>query len=161
MDPQACLSRFARLLTDESALLAQLAQQLQREHEHLAANDVEALDQASRARQQTLAKLLKLEDERRELCRAHGRTADKSGVAALQAWCDPQGSLASAQFDCATLAGLCRAQNNRNGALVNARLNRVSGMLDKLADNPAGRTYDQRFARTAAVPAGRMVSISA
>lgn len=161
MDQQTCRTRFARLLADEGALLATLAQQLQREHELLAGNDVDGLEQAGNSRQQTIAKLLRIEDERHALCRQFGRSTDRTGLAALLAWCDPHGTLAAAQSECAVLAGTCRAQNERNGALVTARLTRVSGMLDMLADSNAPRTYDQRFARAAAMPAGRMVSTSA
>ena len=161
MDALACRSRFARLLAEESTLLAQLVQQLQGEHELLKANDLNALEQSGSDRQQTLANLLRLEDERGLLCRQLGRSADRNGVAALFAWCDPQGTLAAAQSECAELAARCRAQNERNGALVTARLTRVNGMLDMLSDAPAARTYQPRFARAAVAPAGRMLSISA
>lgn len=161
MDQDTCRTRLARLLTEENALLAALAQQLKHEHELLAGNDVDGLEKASGSRQQTIAKLLRLEDERQGLCRQHGRNADRSGMAALLAWCDPTGTLASAQSGCASLAGACRAQNERNGALVTARLTRASGMLDLLADGNAPRTYDQRFARSAPLPAGRMLATSA
>ena len=83
------------------------------------------------------------------------------GLAALFAWCDPQGTLAAAQSQCIELAGRCRALNERNAALVTARLTRVTGMLDMLGDTPAARTYDPRLARVGTVPAGRMVSVSA
>jgi flagellar biosynthesis/type III secretory pathway chaperone len=161
MDALACRTRFARLLAEESALLAQLVQQLQREHEQLKANDVDALEQAGSDRQQTLAKLLRLEDERGLLCRQLGRSADRNGVAALFAWCDPQGTLAAAQSGCAELAARCRAQNERNGALVAARLMRASSMLDLLTGSNAPRTYDQRFGRSVPLPAERMLATSA
>src|SRR5688500_4818951 len=161
MDQPTCRTRLARLLADETALLTQLAQQLQQEHEHLAANDVERLEQAGETRQQTIVKLLRLEDDRRALCRQLGRDMDRNGLALLLAWCDPEGTTAAAQATCTELAGRCRTQNERNGALVTARLPRVTGMLDMLGDSATPRTYDQRFARAAAVPAGRMVSVSA
>jgi flagellar biosynthesis/type III secretory pathway chaperone len=148
-------------LSDEATLLAQLEQQLLHEHQHLAANDVESLENAGGARQQTLAKLLRIDDERNVLCRQLGYGAGHTGLAALLAWCDPRGTLAAAQGDCAQLAQRCRTQNERNGALVTARLGRVTGMLDMLSDNNASRTYDSRLARNAAAPAGRLVSISA
>lgn len=161
MDQQACRAQLARLLTDESALLGQLERQLQAEHELLKGNDVDGLDQAGTARQETIAKLLRIEDERRNLCRAMGRATDRTALAALFAWCDPQGSLAAPQSACAQLAERCRAQNERNGALVTARLKRVTGMLDMIGDGNATRTYQPRATRFAAPPAGRMVSITA
>jgi flagellar biosynthesis/type III secretory pathway chaperone len=161
VDHDACRTQLARLLADEAVLLGQLERQLQDEHRFLAANDVEGLEHAGAARQQTIARLLHLEDERRNLCRAAGRGSDRDALAALFAWCDPQGTLAAAQAECARLAGNCRAQNERNGALVTARLKRVCGMLDMLADTPASGTYQPRASRYAAPPAGRMVSVSA
>ena len=161
MDRETCRIRLARLLTEENALLATLTQQLKQEHELLAGNDVDGLEKASGTRQQTIAKLLRLEDERQGLCRQLGRNADRSGMAALLAWCDPAGTLAPAQSECASLAGACRAQNERNGALVAARLMRASSMLDLLTGNNAPRTYDQRFGRSVPLPAGRMLATSA
>jgi flagellar biosynthesis/type III secretory pathway chaperone len=161
VDQHACRAQLARLLTDESALLSQLDRQLLAEHELLKSNDVDGLEQAGSARQETISRLLRIEDERRNLCRMLGRDNDKAGLAALLAWCDPQGGLATPQSECAQLAERCRAQNERNGALVTARLKRVTGMLDMLADGSAPRTYAPRTARYAAPPAGRMVSISA
>ena len=161
MEPHACRDQLARLLTDESALLSQLDRQLQGEHEFLSVNDVEGLEQAGAARQETIARLLRLEDERRNLCRLLGHGADMSGLAAMMAWCDPAGSLAAAQSGCAQLAARCRAQNERNGALATARLRRVTGMLDMLADNTTSNTYQPDATRHSATPSGRMVSVSA
>lgn len=161
MDPHACRAQFARLLADEAAVLGELDSQLQREHQFLSTNDVDALELASNTRQQTVAKLLRLEDERRDLCRLLGQNPDKTGLAALVAWCDPTGTLAAAQSSCAQLADRCRTQNERNGALVTARLTRVAGMLDMMGTNSVARTYGPRLAQTSGAPASRMVSVSA
>jgi flagellar biosynthesis/type III secretory pathway chaperone len=161
MEPQACRAQFARLLSDEATLLSQLEQQLQREHQYLATNDVEGLEQAGGARQQTIAKLLRLDDERNDLSRLLGHGPGRAGLAALLTWCDSRGTLAAALASCTQLAERCRTQNERNGALVTARLGRVSGMLDMLSDHKGSQTYDPRLARTATTPAGRLVSISA
>jgi flagellar biosynthesis/type III secretory pathway chaperone len=161
VDQHACRAHLARLLTDEAALLAQLDRQLLAEHELLKSSDVDGLEQAGSARQDTISRLMRIEDERTHLCRMLGRGSDKTGLAALFAWCDPQGGLATAQSECAQLAARCRVQNERNGALVTARLKRVTGMLDMLADGSTPRTYQPRASHYAAPPAGRMVSISA
>jgi flagellar biosynthesis/type III secretory pathway chaperone len=164
MEPQACLTQLSRLLVDETSLLGALAQQLQREHELLVANDVEGLDQAADARQKSVVALSRLDQERRSLCRLLGYSADHLGLAALFKWCDPTGSLATAHAAASNQAQRCREQNDRNGALVNARLNRLSGMLDMLNGNSAGnRTYESRGANRspAGITAGRMVSTSA
>jgi len=164
MEPQACLTQLARLLADETSLLGTLAQQLQREHELLVANDVEGLDQAADARQKSVVALSRLDQERRSLCRLLGYSADHLGLAALFKWCDRAGSLAAAHAAASMEAQRCREQNDRNGALVNARLNRLSGMLDMLNGSPAAnRTYASRGTNrnAASVAAGRMVSTSA
>jgi flagellar biosynthesis/type III secretory pathway chaperone len=165
MQPQACYTQLAHLLTDEQALLALLTQQLQREHELLTANDVEGMEQAADARQTSVAKLLRLDDDRRSLCRLLGRSADQTGLGAVLQWCDPTGSLQPAHVEVSRLAQRCREQNDRNGMLVNARLSRVSGMLDMLngGSAPSGKTYESRgMQRSPSNPhAGRMVSVSA
>jgi flagellar biosynthesis/type III secretory pathway chaperone len=161
MDAASCRAQLARLLADEAQLLNELEQQLEREHEYLVSNDVDSLDRAGNARQATIVRLLKLEDERGSLCRMLGQPADRNGLAALFGWCDPQGTLASAQAECTRLAGNCRARNERNGALVTARLSRVTGMLDMMAANTTARTYEPGAPRTAMAPAGRLVSVSA
>ena len=161
MDPRACRTQFARLLSEETALLGELESQLQREHKFLAVNDVDALEQASNARQQTVAKLLRLDDDRRDLCRLLGQKPDKVGLAALLAWCDPTGTLAGAQSSCTQFAERCRTQNERNGALVTARLTRVAGMLDMIGANSPARTDGPRLAPATGAPVSRMVSVTA
>lgn len=164
MDPQACLTQLTRMLAEETSLLGKLAQQLQHEHDLLVANDVEGLEQAADARQSSVAALARLDQDRRSLGRMLGHGADQTGLAAMLSWCDPAGSLATAHANASHKAQLCRDQNDRNGALVNARLNRLNGMLDKFGGNTAGpRTYEARGAARGPVtaPAGRMLSISA
>lgn len=161
MEQKTLREQFARLMSDEAALLTTLEQQLHQEHVLLSSNNVEGLEQASGARQQTVAALLRVEDERRQLCRLMGRDADKAGLAATLSWCDPTGTLAKPQGDCARLAERCRTQNERNGMLVTARLKRVSGMLGMLDNNTKPGTYSARNARGYSATAGRFVSISA
>lgn len=162
MEPQDCRERFARCLADETALLAGLEQQLQHEHELLVANDIDGLAAANGARQQTVARLLRVHDERAGLCRARNLPNDVNGLAQLLAWCDPTGSLAEAQSRCAVQAQRCRDQNERNGALVTARLNRVGGMLDMIAGGNNAGTYQPRAAVAPAITAaGRLLSTSA
>jgi len=163
LELQACRERFARHLAEETELLAVLEQQLVREHEMLVANDVEGLEKAGGLRQQTVARLLRVHDERRALCRARDLDADAGGFATLLAWCDPQGTLAAPQARCAVHAQRCREQNERNGALVTARLKRVGGMLGMLGGANAAGTYQPRTSgrAPALLAAGRMVSTQA
>ncbi|MEO8315352.1 MAG: flagellar protein FlgN [Pseudomonadota bacterium] len=161
MEPKVCLTQLANMLADETRLLGQLAQQLQHEHELLVANDVEALEQAADARQASVAGLSRLDQERRSLCRMLGHGTDNAGLSALLKWCDPTGSLAAPHAAASQEALLCREQNDRNGALVNARLNRLNSMVDRMSGSSL-RTYDAKGPRgPATAPPGRMLSISA
>jgi flagellar biosynthesis/type III secretory pathway chaperone len=163
MDPKACLAQLANMLAEESRLLGLLAMQLQGEHALLVANDVDGLEQAASARQSSVAALARLDQDRHSLCRALGHGADQTGMAAMLKWCDPAGSLAAAHAGASHQAQLCRDQNDRNGALVNARLNRLNSMLGKLSGNAAPGTYASRGVSRgpAAVPAARILSITA
>ena len=163
MDANSCRAQLERLLRDETTLLALLEQQLEAEHALLASNDIDGLDRASAARQDTVQKLLRIDDERRQLARTLGRGLDAGAMAALLAWCDPQGSLADTYGRCAMQARRCRDQNNRNGALVAARLARVSDTLNHITPAPTtGRTYGPASgARTPRLEAGRMLQARA
>lgn len=163
MQPQVCRAQFARHLAEEAELLGVLEQQLCHEHQLLTQGDVEGLEGAGGARQRTVAGLLHLEDERRNLCKLLGHAPGQQGLAAILAWCDPEGSLAAAQSECATRSRRCREQNDRNGALVTARLNRVRDMLGMISGGDAAGTYGSRSdARTLpSRPAGRTISITA
>lgn len=130
MDPVVCRDHLEKLLDEESSTLDQLQQLLDREHELLVANDVEALDRAAHARQNCIGTLLRIEDERRSLCRSLNVPEDMSGLDRILAWCDPAKQLRRRWVEIGQRASHCRAANDRNGALVTARLTRVQGMLD-------------------------------
>lgn len=163
MDAAACRSQLDRLLRDETTLLALLESQLGSEHDLLVSNDIDGLDQAGAARQDTVQRLLRLDDERRQLARLLGKGDDPAAMAALLRWCDPEGSLAGPYSRCAAQAQRCRDQNNRNGALVAARLARIGDTLRHITPAAgAPRTYAP--GSTAGAPrfeAGRMVRTSA
>jgi flagellar biosynthesis protein FlgN len=163
MDEPTCRGQLQKLLADENALLAMLETQLAREHELLSSNDIDGLDAAGSARQDTVSRLLRLDDDRRALCRAMGRHDSLAGIAELLKWCDPNSTLLAAYQHCTDLSTRCRQQNDRNGALVTARLNRVSNMLGML--NVAGndsKVYGARPGASAAhIRPGRLLATSA
>ena len=164
IDPALCRAQLAGLLDEEVTTLAQLEIQLQREHAMLTDNDVDGLEAAGLDRQACVSRLLRIEDERRGLCRLFaGNPGDLKGVETLLGWCDPAGTLLSALRDCTDRATRCRDQNLRNGALVNARLQRVSNLLGMLDTNTgASRTYGRQGASaTASSRAGRSFNASA
>lgn len=129
MDPRICREHLERLLIEEAAALARLEELLEKEHEFLTANDVEELEKAGEARQSCISALIAIEDERRSLCRMMNVSPDVAGIEKLLQWCDPSRQLAASRIACSQRATKCRSLNDRNGALVSARLKRVEGML--------------------------------
>jgi flagellar biosynthesis/type III secretory pathway chaperone len=134
MDPQNCREQMGRLIREETAALVELAVLLDREYAHLSAGDVDSLNTAMRERHQCVARILRVDDERRGLCRTLGRPHDLKGLEALLGWCDPQRALASAWAECTAAATRCRGLNDRNGALAGARLQNVQARLGMLLD---------------------------
>lgn len=137
MDPGVCREHLATLLREESQLLGDLEALLTDESRILETSNIEALEATTRARQERMGALARIEEQRRSLCAMHGFSADRAGLDGLMAWCDSQGTLLSRLRECAERAVRCRDLNDRNGILVAARLKRVEGMLDALTGRPA------------------------
>ena len=137
MDPGVCREHLATLLREESQLLGDLEALLTDESRILETSNTEALEATTRARQERMGALARIEEQRRSLCAMHGFSADHAGLDGLMAWCDSQGALLSRLRECAERAVRCRDLNDRNGILVAARLKRVEGMLDALTGRPA------------------------
>jgi flagellar biosynthesis protein FlgN len=130
VDPGVCREHLEKLLAEETGALSQLETLLASEHELLVANDVDELERAGDARQACVGILVRVDDERRTLCRMMNLPADKAGLDRLLTWCDPSGALKRRWVACADLATRCRDLNDRNGALVMARLKKTEGLLN-------------------------------
>ena len=158
MDPGVCREHLATLLSEEVSLLAQLEDLLLRESGVLASSDIQALETTTRARQERVGALARIEEQRRSLCALHGFSGDRVGLEALMAWCDGQGTLLSRLRECAERAVRCRDLNDRNGIVVAARLKRVEGMLGALTGRPArSDTYGPRGYKSTGGRAGRVI----
>lgn len=146
MDPEVCREHLAEVLAEEVGLLGELRALLERESEVLGTRDAVAVQQTLIARQDQMGALTRLEEQRRALCSLHGFSADRIGLENLMMWCDPEGSLVSRLRECAKGAAACRELNDRNGTLVNAKLQRVEGLLGTLTGRPAtpADTYSPR-----------------
>lgn len=155
-----CRDVLRRIVTDELALLEKLGGLLATEHASVVGNDIDALERSSSARQDCVAALMKLGDERRDLCRMLGKGADVAGLSSLLSWCDPQGELGSLLRVHAERSGACREQNERNGALVGARMARISSRLGLLSGpSAAGSVYGPGASRAPHVPVpGRLLA---
>lgn len=134
MDPHTCREHMGRLIAEETEALGELAVLLDREYAHLNDSDAEALNATMRERHQCVARILKVDDERRNLCRTLGHSHDLKGLETLLRWCDPQRTLAPAWTRCTAAAAQCRGLNDRNGALAAARLQNVQARLGMLVN---------------------------
>jgi flagellar biosynthesis protein FlgN len=142
LDPMHCREQLASLMAGQNAQLAALEDLLAQEYELLQSRDVEGLEKAGAARQKCIGQILRIEDERRALCRATGRSDDAAGLHNLLDWCDPTGLLVPAMQEYRERTRRGRELNDRNGMLVNARLQRVAGRLNVLDGRAQeGRTY--------------------
>ncbi|HUK02344.1 MAG TPA: flagellar protein FlgN [Steroidobacteraceae bacterium] len=161
MEPQNCLTQLARLISTEASGLHELAGLLDGEHELLQSNDIEGLQGAMRERQRCIARVVRADEDRRSLCRNLGYEPDVQGLEQLMRWCDPTGTLAKDWAECASAAAACRQRNDRNGALVNARLQNVQGRLGVLVQGTRDQfTYGRRSAYNL-VNVGRVVATEA
>ncbi len=131
-DSTNCREQLATLMAEVNAQLAALEGRLVQEYALLQSRDVESLEKAGTARQECIGHILRIEDERRALCRATGRSDDPAGLHSLLAWCDPTGLLMPAMQEYRERTQRCREQNDRNGMLVNSRLQ---------GGDQEGRTY--------------------
>ena len=161
MDTGSCRELLGKLLQDELSVLAELERLLSEEHQVLLKNDMEAFEASSKRRQACMGELVRLEDERRSLCRMLGRSPDLQGLEDLLKWCDPTRSLKVLWADCAARAKRCRDLNDRNGMLVTGRLHRVQGLLNILTgQSKPPETYGRKGAYASA-PAGRVLKVEA
>lgn len=161
MEASVCREKLGRLMAQETSSLGALAALLEQEHEYLLANDVVALEGATRERQRCVAGIIHVDEERRSLCRDLGRSNDLQGLEDLLRWCDPQGTLAPGWAQCSAAAANCRRLNDRNGALVGARLQHVQARLGVLIDSRRETvTYGPRGAYAAA-GSGRVLTTEA
>jgi len=152
LDSDICREHLAEVLAEEAGLLAELRELLDREYEMLGSKDAVALEKAIQERQEKVGALVRLEEHRRALCSLHGYSPDYAGLERLLVWCDPRGTLVSRLRECARFATECRDLNDRNGAMVSAKLKRVGGLLEALTGRPASTTVDTYSADGSAAP---------
>lgn len=141
MDLSQCRGTLARLIDEEARTLDELGALLEREHQLLVENrSAEALEDACEARQICMGTLLRIQDERRNMLRLVGLPDGPAALDSLLSRCDSDGSLRRHWVAALEAARRCRDLNDRNGALVNARMRRVEGMLNVLTGQRATPT---------------------
>jgi flagellar biosynthesis/type III secretory pathway chaperone len=157
LDPALCREHLAELLGEEILLLTELQQLLEEERELIGSAEPEALQRTTRARQDRLGALARVEEQRRALCSMHGQGADHAGLERLRQWCDPAGALAPRFAECLGRAMRCRDLNDRNGVMVAAKMKRVGELLQALTGRTTrSDTYGPR-GYTARVGGGRVL----
>ena len=163
MDAALTRDTLGRMLAEENLALAEFETLLTQEHGSLRSRDIDALEKLAEARQASVIRLLKVEEERRSLCSMLGYETDLSGLARLIAWCDPVRSLAKHYDECATRARKCRDLNDRNGVLVGAQIKRVEGLLGAITGTSnEPRSYGPRgHSNPYAAAAGKVISAEA
>jgi flagellar biosynthesis/type III secretory pathway chaperone len=137
-DPSLCREQLATLMAGLNAQLAALEGLLTREYDLLQNRDAEGLEKSGAARQQCIGHIVRMEDERGALCRATGREEDAAGLHSLLAWCDPTSLLAPVMQEYRERTQRCREQNDRNGMLVNGRLQQDSRTYGPGSDESGG-----------------------
>jgi flagellar biosynthesis/type III secretory pathway chaperone len=125
-------------MAEQNAHLAALESLLTQEHELLQTRDADGLEKAGTARQQCVGHILRIEDERRALCRATGRNEDTAGLHSLLAWCDPTGLLIPPMQEYRERTRRCREHNDRNGILLNGRLQQEARTYGPGSDESSG-----------------------
>jgi flagellar biosynthesis protein FlgN len=163
VDASLTRDHLGRLLAEENGALGEFETLLDKEYGALRSRDIDALEALAEARQASVIKLLKIEEERRSLCSMLGFDTDLQGLAKLVAWCDPTGTLVKRYQECATRAKKCRELNDRNGILVGAQIKRVEGLLGAMTGTSAEpRGYGPRgVSNPYSSTAGKVISAEA
>ncbi len=138
LDTTHCRERLATLMAEENSQLAALESLLVQEYELLQARNAEGLELAGTARQQCIAHVLRIEDERRALSREAEHGDGPSALYSMLAWCDPTGLLRPAMQEYRERTARCRHQNDRNGMLVNSRLQQEGRTYGPGSDQAGG-----------------------
>jgi flagellar biosynthesis/type III secretory pathway chaperone len=157
MDHLATRELASRLITDERALLERFELLLAREAAALTTDDVAVIEGAGAARQECSSALLRIDEERRHACQMLGFGAGRDAFERLLAACDPSGDLARRWQASRDLLLRCKEANDRNGAVVTAKLRRVEALLATLRGGDTGpRVYGAGGQQG---PAARSVSL--
>lgn len=142
MDHLATRQLASRLIGEERTLLERFAQLLEREAAALRTDEVAVIEGAGADRQECSSALLGLDEERRNACRMLGFGDGRDAFERLLAACDPSGDLERRWQSSRELLLRCKDLNDRNGAVVTAKLRRVEALLVTLRGGDAGpRVY--------------------
>lgn len=138
---------LARVLDEERRLLGEFEGVLNQETEILRGEDADAIARIGDNRQRYVDALSRLDGERTSACRMLSFGNGPDALARLLDWADPGGQLKAQWSGNLDVARRCKSINDRNGAIVSAKLQRVSQLLGQLRGSSAPPVYSARGGR--------------
>jgi flagellar biosynthesis/type III secretory pathway chaperone len=138
---------LSRILAEEAQLLSELESVLQLETDIVGGNDAEAIQNVGSNRHRCVDALSRLGVERMETGRMLSFGDDATGLNKLFDWADPSRALRARWSVNLELARRCKAINDRNGAIVAAKLDRVQKLLGHLRGVNPAPVYSSRASR--------------
>jgi flagella synthesis protein FlgN len=147
VQPADIRRHLERILGDEARLLAELEQILTRESAVVRGDDATAIENIGGSRQHCVDALSRLDDERTATCRMLSFGAGRAGFEKLLAWCDADRTLYARWQRNLGIAGRCKDQNDRNGAVVALKLGQVQKLLATLRGGSVEPAYGRQGAR--------------
>jgi flagellar biosynthesis protein FlgN len=144
---QEVQQHLSRLLTEESQLLVQLQVVLEHETAIVSGEDADAIARIGSNRQNCVDALSRLGQERNDTSRMLSFGADQDGLNQMFDWADPSRALRARWVNNLALARQCKALNDRNGAIVAAKLGHVRQLLQNLRGTSAPAVYSPRASR--------------
>jgi flagellar biosynthesis/type III secretory pathway chaperone len=143
---------LGELLDEETRLLAELATLLESETDILAGDDPAAIQRIGGERHRCVDRLTQLDRERADLARMLSFGSGGSATQTLLAWADPSGALTAVWHESLQRARRCKDLNDKNGAIVAARLGRVRQLLARLRGSDPPSVYGPRSTRDPGLP---------
>jgi flagellar biosynthesis/type III secretory pathway chaperone len=144
---------LSRLLSEEAQLLVELESVLERETAIVSGDDAQAIELIGSNRHRYVDRLGQLGIERTDTCRMLSFGTDQVGFDQLFDWVDPTHALRRRWASNLELARRCKALNDRNGAIVAAKLDRVQQLLGKLRGSTRPVVYSPKTSRYGALGA--------
>ena len=129
MDLALVAEHMQSLLGEEAVLLSQLEGLLDRETEALKADDLAVIEHIGHERHRCIESLMRIDSERSVACRMLGLADGRTQFEQLLDRCDASGWLKSRWLAGLEIAARCKDRNERNGAVVSAKLRRVEALL--------------------------------
>jgi flagellar biosynthesis/type III secretory pathway chaperone len=142
---------LSRILAEEAQLLADLESVLERETDILCGEDAEAIQRIGSNRHHCVDRLSQLSVERIQTGRMLSFGSDRAGLDKLFDWADPSTALRSKWSRNLELARRCKALNDKNGAIVAAKLDRVQKLLGQLRGASPPPVYSSKASRYASL----------